>query len=146
MWKKKLKELIYILEQSDINEIEASFWGRKYRVVKNPGMLSGAPLAATALTPAGNEGQPIENQPEPPPTDQLEVRSPMPGTFYTAPAPGEDAYVKRGDKVQKGESLCIVEAMKIMNEIETNVSGVVKEILVENGTPVEYNQPLFRIE
>ncbi len=149
MWKKKLKELIYILEQSDINEIEASFWGRKYRVVKNPGIIAGG-IQHTALTHllAAKEGgaAPAESSPENPSINILEVRSPMPGTFYTAPAPGEDPYVQPGDRVQKGQSMCIVEAMKIMNEIETNVSGVVKEILVENGAPVEYNQPLFRIE
>jgi len=75
-----------------------------------------------------------------------EIRSPIVGTFYRAPAPGAEPYVKEGDKIKKGQVLCIVEAMKVMNEIESDISGTVVEILAENGQPVEYNQPLFLID
>lgn len=145
MWKNKLKELIYLIENSDVNEIEATFWGRKYRVVKK------SPTGAIMATPgeqvvssAAPEMQPDSEQPII--ISGHEVKSPMPGTFYMSPAPDATPYVKIGDRVEKGDSLCIVEAMKIMNEIESGVSGVVKEVLVENGKAVEFNQPLFRIE
>ncbi len=149
MWKNKLKDLIYILEHSDINEIEATFWGRKYRVVKNSSVINPEMISAystsidhqnpTQLTGPESSGE-ISDEPA------IEIKSPMPGTYYCSPSPEAPPYVKVGDRVTEGDSLCIVEAMKIMNEIESNVTGVVKEVLVENGKPVEYNQPLFRIE
>ena len=74
-----------------------------------------------------------------------EILSPMPGTFYAAPSPDADAFIKKGAQVKKGDTLCIIEAMKIMNEIEAEHSGVISEILIKNGEPVEYNQPLFKI-
>ena len=74
-----------------------------------------------------------------------EILSPMPGTFYAAPSPEADAFIKKGAQVKKGDTLCIIEAMKIMNEIEAEHSGVISEILIKNGEPVEYNQPLFKI-
>lgn len=87
------------------------------------------------------------NQAAAPPLDQklVEVISPMVGTFYRAPAPGEAAFVEVGDRIRLGQTVCIIEAMKLMNEIETEVSGQVVEILVENGEPIEYGQPLMRI-
>ncbi|NQU27493.1 MAG: acetyl-CoA carboxylase biotin carboxyl carrier protein [Candidatus Marinimicrobia bacterium] len=150
MWKNKLKEIIYILEHSEINEIEANFWGRKYRVVKNSPMINSALGSGQSVIPQGIDSDitaKTMNSIESESADSLsEVKSPMPGTFYCSPNPKAAAFVKVGDRVTKGESLCIVEAMKIMNEIESSVDGVVKEVLVENGKPVEYNQPLFRIE
>jgi acetyl-CoA carboxylase biotin carboxyl carrier protein len=85
-------------------------------------------------------------QPEPPKENLLEVKSPMVGTFYSAPEPGAKAYVSVGDRIAKGQILCIIEAMKIMNEIESEFDGVVKEILAQNAHPVEYGQVLFRID
>jgi acetyl-CoA carboxylase biotin carboxyl carrier protein len=79
-------------------------------------------------------------------TNLITVESPMVGTFYRAPAPGADSYVREGEKVEKGTVLCIIEAMKLMNEIEAEVSGVVHSILAENAQPVEYGQPLFLLE
>ncbi|WP_172958224.1 acetyl-CoA carboxylase biotin carboxyl carrier protein, partial [Thermus scotoductus] len=76
----------------------------------------------------------------------VEVRAPIVGTFYRAPAPDAPPYVEEGDRVEKGQVLCIIEAMKLMNEIESEVSGIVKKILVKNGEPVEYGQPLFLIQ
>jgi acetyl-CoA carboxylase biotin carboxyl carrier protein len=83
---------------------------------------------------------------EPPKAKLLEVKSPMVGTFYASPEPGAKAYVSDGDRISKGQVLCIIEAMKIMNEIESEFSGVVKEVLVENAQPVEYGQVLFRVD
>ncbi|WP_017655918.1 acetyl-CoA carboxylase biotin carboxyl carrier protein [Fortiea contorta] len=99
------------------------------RVADNSG--SGAPLSA-------NSPSTIDQR-------LVEVPSPMVGTFYRAPAPGEAPFVEVGDRVRKGQTVCIIEAMKLMNEIEADVSGQVMEILLQNGEPVEYNQPLMRI-
>ncbi|NOZ74424.1 MAG: acetyl-CoA carboxylase biotin carboxyl carrier protein [FCB group bacterium] len=149
MWQDKLKEIIYLLEQSQVNEIDITFWGRRFRVVKTPSAVVGngsGPVAVSAsavpqISPQTGESSAgtEEDQGEP-------VLSPMPGTFYSAPSPDADPFVSEGDRVAKGDTLCIIEAMKIMNEIEAEVGGVVTKILVENGTPVEYNQPLFVVD
>lgn len=89
--------------------------------------------------------QPLAPQVPPPPVQSILVRSPVVGTFWIRPAPGEPPFVKVGDVVQPGQVLCIVEAMKVMNEIRAEAAGVVEEILVEEGDPVEYGQPLFRL-
>ena len=149
MWQDKLKEIIYILENSDINEIDINFWGRKYRVVKSPGinvvdqklnsdteiLTQDNSTTTPQDTPSANSESANHNQ----------ILSPMPGTFYSAPSPEAEPVVKAGDAVKKGQTLCIVEAMKIMNEIEAESNGVISEILIKNGDPVEYNQPLFKI-
>ena len=149
MWQDKLKEIIYILENSDINEIDINFWGRKYRVVKSPGinvvdqklnsdteiLTQDNSTTTPQDTPSANSEGANHNQ----------ILSPMPGTFYSAPSPEAEPFVKAGDAVKKGQTLCIVEAMKIMNEIEAESNGVISEILIKNGDPVEYNQPLFKI-
>ena len=149
MWQNKLKEIIYILENSDVNEIEINFWGRKFRVVKSPGInvvdensknnfsdfSEEINKTESKLSSADSSSSSIAN----------EILSPMPGTFYAAPSPDADAFIKKGAQVKKGDTLCIIEAMKIMNEIEAEHSGVISEILINNGEPVEYNQPLFKI-
>ena len=149
MWQDKLKEIIYILENSDINEIDINFWGKKYRVVKSPGinvvdqklnsdteiLTQDNSTTTPQDTPSANSESANHNQ----------ILSPMPGTFYAAPSPEAEPFVKAGDAVKKGQTLCIVEAMKIMNEIEAESNGVISEILIKNGDPVEYNQPLFKI-
>ncbi|MCF4968817.1 acetyl-CoA carboxylase biotin carboxyl carrier protein [Nostoc sp. CMAA1605] len=94
---------------------------------------------ASSGAPSGASSSPIIDQ------KLVEVPSPMVGTFYRAPAPGEAAFVEVGDRVRKGQTVCIIEAMKLMNEIEAEISGQVVEILIQNGEPVEYNQPLMRI-
>ncbi|KOX90874.1 Biotin carboxyl carrier protein of acetyl-CoA carboxylase [Thermus aquaticus] len=105
------------------------------------------PVPAPAPAPAPAEAAPA---PEAPKADEcpgcVEIRAPIVGTFYRAPAPDAPPYVKEGDRVEKGQVLCIIEAMKLMNEIESEVSGIVRKILVENGEPVEYGQPLFLIQ
>ena len=149
MWQDKLKEIIYILENSDINEIDLNFWGRKYRVVKSPGINV---IDEKAHIKSQNLSKPTEiNSSQgdvsvnPATTNSNNVLSPMPGTFYAASSPEAEPFVKVGDSVKKGDTLCIVEAMKIMNEIEAENNGVISEVLINNGDPVEYNQPLFKI-
>ena len=149
MWQDKLKEIIYILENSDINEIDINFWGRKYRVVKSPGInvvdqkLNSDTEILTqdnsTTTPQDTSSANSES------ANHNQILSPMPGTFYSAPSPEAEPFVNAGDAVKKGQTLCIVEAMKIMNEIEAESNGVISEILIKNGDPVEYNQPLFKI-
>ena len=151
MWQDKLKEIIYILENSSVNEIEISFWGKKYRVSKQPNLVSQSninPATQTNVATSHPNKKVIvkdENTSDHSEENVEELLSPMPGTFYSAPTPDDDDFVNVGDKVSKGEVLCIVEAMKIMNEIESEYDGTVVEIKVKNGEPVEYNQPLFVI-
>ena len=153
MWQDKLKEIIYILENSNINEIEVNFWGRKYRVVKNANIMvqdESAPQIQSSNALPKDKNSPLEESEvsETVPQASLEgeeLLSPMPGTFYSAPTPDDPKFVNVGDKVNKGQTLCIIEAMKIMNEIESEFEGTVTDIKVNNGEAVEYNQPLFII-
>ena len=149
MWQDKLKEIIYILENSDVNEIDVSFWGRRFRVVKSAGVnvveKPGVDTLSPDLAVAETSDELSPSQEVVTKANNHEVVSPMPGTFYSAPSPEADPFVKVGDNVKKGDTLCIVEAMKIMNEIESENSGTISEILINNGDPVEYNQPLFKI-
>ena len=149
MWQDKLKEIIYILENSEINEIDINFWGRKFRVVKSPGVnviddesAKNFSDFSQQVEKANTKPHIAENTSE---STNQEILSPMPGTFYAAPSPDAEVFVKEGVAVKKGDTLCIIEAMKIMNEIEAEQSGVISEILIKNGEPVEYNQPLFKI-
>ena len=150
MWQNKLKEIIYILENSDVNEIDVSFWGRRFRVVKSAGVsvMEKPQVETTSLNAPLSDKSNELNKPisEPVDSNSKEVLSPMPGTFYSAPSPEADPFVKVGDSVKKGDTLCIIEAMKIMNEIEAESSGIISEIVINNGEPVEYNQPLFKIK
>lgn len=149
MWQDKLKEIIYILENSDINEIDINFWGRKYRVVKSPGInvVDQKLNSDTEILTQDNSNTTPQDTPSAnsESANHNQILSPMPGTFYSAPSPEAEPFVKAGDAVKKGQTLCIVEAMKIMNEIEAESNGVISEILIKNGDPVEYNQPLFKI-
>ena len=149
MWQNKLKEIIYILENSDVNEIEINFWGRKFRVVKSPGINVLDENSKNNFSDFSEEMNKTESKVSSVDSSSSsianEILSPMPGTFYAAPSPDADAFIKKGAQVKKGDTLCIIEAMKIMNEIEAEHSGVISEILIKNGEPVEYNQPLFKI-
>tara|TARA_Y100001968_G_scaffold16770_1_gene13327 strand:+ start:1247 stop:1717 length:471 start_codon:yes stop_codon:yes gene_type:complete len=153
MWQDKLKEIIYILENSNVNEIEVNFWGRKYRVSKQANVVvqdGSIPIEKSprsinedqnislneGVTPESNTSESEEGE---------ELLSPMPGTFYSAPTPEDPSFVNVGDEVKKGQTLCIIEAMKIMNEIESEYDGTITDIKVNNGDPVEYNQTLFII-
>tara|TARA_B100000900_G_scaffold349338_1_gene315462 strand:- start:68 stop:547 length:480 start_codon:yes stop_codon:yes gene_type:complete len=157
MWQNKLKEIIYILENSNVNEIEIKSWGHQYRVVKNSAYISNVGQKLDQPIVVGKqevesqevskkEGNLTASQSNNEDKKKEKVLSPMPGTFYAAPTPEDDNYVKVGDNVKKGQTLCIIEAMKIMNEIESEFDGVLTEIKVDNGNPVEYNQVLFIID
>ncbi len=153
MWQDKLKEIIYLLENSDVNEIDVKFWGRRFRVVKSPSIGAMPPVGEPAVTidaysQSSNKPETAQVESAPVETSDRgeEILSPMPGTFYAAPSPDTDPFVKVGDTVSEGDPLCIIEAMKIMNEIEAETSGTITKILLEDGQAVEYNQPLFMIE
>ena len=151
MWQDRLKEILYILENSDINEIDVTFFGIRYRAVKEaPGIEEGLPVATVTPKQTTDRSDIPEMSEtatgEPDSTPGVEVLSPMPGTFYRAPSPDDPPFVKEGDSVKKGDPLCIIEAMKIMNEIESEDIGVIQKIIVESGQAVEFNQPLFIIE
>jgi acetyl-CoA carboxylase biotin carboxyl carrier protein len=150
---RKLKKLIDLVQESGIAELEITEGEEKVKIVKGgggPAALPGhnpaaAPAAGPAVEPmraSPTAATPAE--PEPAQEGQL-VKAPMVGTFYRSPSPDAKPFVEVGQAVKKGDTVCIVEAMKLMNEIETDVAGVVKAILVENGQPVEYGQPLFVI-
>ena len=147
MWQDKIKEIIYLLDNSDVNEIDVTFWGRRFRVVKSAGVnFEGDSIKTETIPIKSNESEKVEVNSEKSDSNGESILSPMPGTFYSASSPASDPFVKVGDTISKGDTLCIIEAMKIMNEIESEKSGVIKEVIVENGNPVEFNQPLFIIE
>ena len=151
MWQDKLKEIIYILENSNVNEIEVNFWGRKYRVVKNANISTAvSSLPDLKIVEKNKSADKLDIKEEPKEVESTvkgeSLLSPMPGTFYSSPTPDDPAFVSKGDTVKKGTTLCIIEAMKIMNEIEAEYDGKIVDILVNNSEPVEYNQPLFIIE
>jgi acetyl-CoA carboxylase biotin carboxyl carrier protein len=148
---RKLKKLIDLVQESGIGEIEITEGEEKVRISRHgppgPVMMSAAPVQhlayGTAPGPAsaGEAAAPAPVEPK-----GHTLKSPMVGTFYRAPSPGAPSFVDVGQTVSKGQTLCIIEAMKLLNEIESDVAGTVKAILVENGQPVEYGQPLFLIE
>lgn len=146
---RKLKKLIDLVEESGIAEIEVTEGEEKVRITRTiataPVYAAPVPAAAPAATPAA---APVAaSAPAAPAARDLSEaqKSPMVGTFYRAPGPNAAPFVEVGQQVKAGDTLCIIEAMKLMNEIEAEKSGTVKEILVENGTPVEFGEPLFII-
>jgi acetyl-CoA carboxylase biotin carboxyl carrier protein len=153
MRKEEIEELIRLVEESQINELEISEGRKKIRISKGnsatPAVISPAALSAQA-TPAA---QPSENTQGEAPTDSAalasnlkQITSPMVGTFYRSPAPGSEPFVEEGQQIAVGQTVCIVEAMKLMNEIGSDIGGVVRKVLIENAQPVEYGQPLFLVE
>jgi acetyl-CoA carboxylase biotin carboxyl carrier protein len=150
---RKLKKLIDLVQESGIAELEITEGEEKVRISRAGNavqtavmtmpqattMMTAAPAAAAAaLAPAAAPGAPAE------PEGHV-VKSPMVGTFYRSSAPGAKPFVEIGQSVNAGDTLCIIEAMKLLNEIEADLGGVIKSVLVENGQPVEYGQPLFLI-
>ena len=148
---RKLKKLIDLVQESGIAELEITEGEEKVRIsrinhgpqtvlampsgaMQAPAPVLAAPAAAAAATP-----------PVPEKVEGHIVKSPMVGTFYRAPSPGAKAFVDIGDRVSPGDTLCIIEAMKLLNEIEADQGGAIKEIYVENGQPVEYGEPLFLV-
>ena len=151
---RKLKKLIDLVQESGIAELEITEGEEKVKIVKGGATAAPGPATSGAVAPAdlvrgGRESAklapaPSAQEPDAAAEGQL-VKAPMVGTFYRSPSPDAKPFVEIGQAVKKGDTVCIIEAMKLMNEIETDVSGVVKAILVENGQPVEYGQPLFLI-
>jgi len=146
---RKLKTLIDLVSESNVSELEITEADGKVRIVK----AGAAPVVM--MQPMQAQQQPMAVAPavaaapvvaEIPEETGHVVKSPMVGTFYRSSSPGAKAFAEVGDQVKEGQPICIIEAMKIMNEIETDVAGTVTKILVENGQPVEYGQPLFVIE
>ena len=143
---RKLKKLIDLVQESGIAELEITEGEEKVKIVKGGvvsvsappimAMPAAAPAHALAATPAAAEAADAAQ-------DGHVVKAPMVGTFYRSPSPDAKVFVEVGQAVKEGDTICIIEAMKLMNEIEADASGVVKAILVENGQPVEYGQPLF---
>ena len=146
MWQDKVKEIIYILENSNVNEIEVTFWGKKIRVLKESPNVTTNKDDKTIITNNATESSSSNNNKKVNDENIKEVLSPMPGVFYSSQSPDKPPYVNEGDKVKPGQVICIIESMKIMNEIESEHSGVIKKILMNNSDPVEFNQPLFIIE
>ncbi len=150
---RKLKTLIDLVAESDIAELEVTEGESKVRIVKSSGtpqnqlvMMQPQQVPQTVSVPAAAPqaaSAPIAAAPAEP--EGHIVKSPMVGTFYRASAPGNPAFVEVGSTVKEGDTLCIIEAMKLLNEIDADASGVIKQILVENGQPVEFGQPLFVI-
>ena len=147
---KEIKELIEFLVEKDIAEFELERGEIKLRVKRGYAVVA-APQAAPVsyAPPAAAPAAPVSAAPAVAPAaveSGVElVKSPIVGTFYEASSPGAPAFVQKGDKVAKGQVLCIVEAMKLMNEIESEFAGEIVEVLVSNGQPVEYGQPLFKV-
>ncbi len=146
---RKIKKLIEIIEESDIAELEISEGEESVRISR---YSSTAPAAAPAPVPAAPTLVNLQNPadtpaaPETPALTGHVVKSPMVGTFYRSPSPTAKTFVEVGESVNVGDTLCIIEAMKILNQIEADKSGTVTKILAENAQPVEYDQPLFIIE
>lgn len=147
---RKLKKLIDLVQDSGIAELEVTEGEEKVRITRvtnspavnyAPQVMHAAPAPAAASAAPAEAAAPVSNASNP-----NAVKSPMVGTFYRSPSPGAKAFVEVGQSVKVGDTLCIIEAMKLLNEIEADRAGVVKAVLVENGQPVEYGEPLFIIE
>lgn len=163
----EIRQLVKIVEESDIADLEVSRWGKKVKITKHgsgaalnaippalpfyarepifqhtvPVPPPPVPMMAPAPVSAAAEAAPVAAEKQ----NYTEIKSPMVGTFYRSPAPDAEPYVSEGSVVSKGQVLCIIEAMKLMNEIEAEFSCKIVETLVQNAQPVEYNQPLFRV-
>ena len=151
---RKIKTLIDLVEESGISELEVKEGEESVRIARHPtgGMpqfitMQQAPAAATPAAPPGIAAPaPTADKPAAPSVKKHFVRAPMVGTFYRSPSPGAKPFVEVGQTVKQGQTLCIIEAMKMLNQIEADRNGVIAEILVENGQPVEFDQPLFAVE
>jgi acetyl-CoA carboxylase biotin carboxyl carrier protein len=146
---KELKSLLRLMEGNDVEELEVEEGGRRVRIRRRSAQeAAGASAAQRPIyqSASGAKAPTASNVAPSEATGLIPVEAPMVGTFYRAPAPGSEPYVKEGDFASKGSVVCIIEAMKLMNEIETEVAGRVVKVMVENGQPVEFGQPLFLLE
>ncbi len=155
MRREEIQDLIRIVEESSINELEVTEGRRRIRISKGFGAASAVPAMPTAQAhpvPAAlptpdslHETEAVSGE-EMLASNLKQITSPMVGTFYRAPAPGSDPFIEVGHAIAIGQTVCIVEAMKLMNEIGSDFNGVVRKVLIENAQPVEYGQPLFLVE
>jgi acetyl-CoA carboxylase biotin carboxyl carrier protein len=151
---RKIKTLIDLVEESGISELEVKEGEESVRIARHPTgampqfitMQQAPAAAAPAIAPPATPTSPTSAATAPPASKKHMMRAPMVGTFYRSPSPGAKAFVDIGQTVKQGQTLCIIEAMKMLNQIEADKNGVIAEILVENGQPVEFDQPLFVIE
>jgi acetyl-CoA carboxylase biotin carboxyl carrier protein len=148
---RKIKKLIELLEESDLAEIEVQEGEESVRISRTMNQPTQTFISAAAPPLATTAPAPVESTQQEPDKGEAQpaghtITAPMVGTFYRAPAPGATPFVEIGQRVSAGDSLCIIEAMKMLNQIESDKDGVIKNILVENGQPVEYGEPLFIIE
>jgi len=156
-----VERLIRALDESGVDHVEIERGGTKIRISKTPsvtvssspvmagslgGAMAGGHAPAPALSPAPGTPAPPAPPPPPPPSNLVEITSPMVGTFYRSSAPGSPPFVEIGSRIAKGDGLCIIEAMKLMNEMEAEMEGTIRDVCVSNGEPVEYGQVLFRVE
>ena len=153
-----IERLIAAFDDSSVDSLEIERGGTRVRLAKTPPQTAApmaiaapaaAPVAAHAPAPVAapvTDAAPPADAPDAPASNLIDVTSPMVGTFYRAPAPDAPSYVDVGSKVTPGDTLCIIEAMKLMNELECEVSGTIAEICVENAQPVEFGQVLFRVD
>jgi acetyl-CoA carboxylase biotin carboxyl carrier protein len=145
---RKVKKLIELLEESGISEIEISEGEESVRISRypQPGTVTVASAPVAAAPPPAPTAAEAAQPPPPPASRGQQITAPMVGTFYSGPAPGAKPFVEIGSEVKPGDTLCVIEAMKMMNQIESEFAGRVVSVLVENGSPVEFGQPLFVIE
>ncbi|TMQ55873.1 MAG: acetyl-CoA carboxylase biotin carboxyl carrier protein [Candidatus Eisenbacteria bacterium] len=143
--RKRIREMVAIMRDEDLAEIEVRRWFTSVRV-RRPGVDGPMPAVRQAAPGEGRVEAGREEAEAKPPKNLVPIKSPMVGTFYRAPAPDADNYVEENSTVTVGQTVCIVEAMKLMNEIESEVEGRIARILVENAQPVEYGQTLFLVE
>jgi acetyl-CoA carboxylase biotin carboxyl carrier protein len=148
-----LRELVDLLDKSTATSIKLARGDASYEVSRGPAGFAPMPMMAQHHAPpapgAAAAPAPAAAPAAPPPPEKsnlVEIKSPMVGTYYRSPEPGAEPYVKTGTRVAPGQTLCIIEAMKIMNELESEVSGTIREILIEDSQPVEFGQVLFRVE
>ena len=142
---KEIKEMISLMNENDLTELELERDGLKVRLKKTAAEIQQI-IATSPQEPTLKAQSPKEEKDLPETPALIEIKSPMVGTFYRAPSPESASFADIGSEVQHGQVICIIEAMKLMNEIKAEVKGVIKEILVENGHPVEFGQVLFRVE
>lgn len=150
---RKVKKLIELLEESGVAEIEIKEGEESVRISRAAAPMNYPPMqyaqpnyAPPAAAPVAQAAQSVAIDAAAPSVSGHQVKSPMVGTFYRAPSPGSKNFVEVGDQVKVGDTLCIIEAMKMMNQIEADFSGTVKAILIEDGEPVEFDEPLYIIE
>jgi acetyl-CoA carboxylase biotin carboxyl carrier protein len=159
---KEIKELIRLVSESGVSEVEVERGDFKVSIKKNeekttivqaapvmtatPVVMPAAPIASAPAVPTEKMEAPATRSESPAASNLITIKSPMIGTFYKSSAPDKPAFINVGDEIKPGKVICIVEAMKLFNEIESEVSGKIVKILVENASPVEYDQPLFLVE